>query len=126
MAIPEYKIIEPLKSNRWLIETSPKQINSYLFRKYKMFNEGEKIIFETEFYETVQECYNPQDLIQITDISLKYLSPVGDVVSGFDMIVNGVNFEKKHSYKDDNLLITKLRFVLKQINPIFISKKTED
>jgi len=56
--IPEFKNYEPLRSNRWLIETHPTNINPYFFRKYKMFNEDDDIIFKTEFFEIVQESYN--------------------------------------------------------------------
>lgn len=122
--IPEFKMYEPLKANRWIIETYPTVINPYLFRKYRMFNEGDKILFKTQFLETVEESFNPTDLLEITDITLKYLNPVGDVVGGFKMVVGGLNFDKKHSYSDDDLLITKMRFVIEQIQPIF--KQSEE
>lgn len=117
--IIEFNFKEPLKSNRWLIRTYPTQIHPYLFRKYKLYNEGETIILTTEFMETVQVSYNPKDLLEITDIRLEYLDPVGEVVSGLNMIVKGINFEKKHSYKKDKLLLTKMRFVIDIIEPIF-------
>ena len=121
--IPEFKNYEPLRSNRWLIETYPTKINPYLFRKYKMFNEGKEIIFKTEFFEIVQESYNPIDLMNITDITLNYLDPINEVVGGFKMLVGGMNFEKNHSYSNDDLLTTKLRFVIKEIEPILKDKK---
>lgn len=121
--ITDFKMVEPLRENRWLIETQPTKINSYLFRKYRMFNEGENIILKTEFYETVDETYNPIDLLNISEITLKYLDPVGEVVGGFNMVIGGLNFDKKHSYSGDELLITKLRFVIKDVVPIF--KNTE-
>jgi hypothetical protein len=114
------KLIEPLKSNRWIIETSPTNIGSYLFRKYKMFNEKDVIIFQTEFYETIEGVYNPKDLLNITDIQLKYLSPVGETINGFHIKVKGISFEKKHSYGDDDLLTTKLRIVVKNIDNLII------
>lgn len=120
----DFKIYEPLKENRWIIETYPTQINPCLFRKYRMFNEGEKIIFKTEFVETIEETYNPKELLEITDIDLKYLSCVGDVVGGYKLVVGGLNFDKKHSYSNDDLLITKMRFVIEHINPLFF--KTEE
>ena len=36
----------------------------------------------------------------------------------------GLNFDKKHSYSNDDLLITKMRFVIEHINPLFF--KTEE
>lgn len=115
----EFKMEEPLMENRWIIETHPTKINPYFFRKYRMYNESDKIIFKTEFFETVNETYLPIELLNITEITLKYLSPVGDVVGGFKMSVGGLNFTKKHSYSNDNLLITKMRFIIEKFQPIF-------
>ena len=121
-----FEPIEPLKSNRWIIKTKPLVITDFLFREYKMYNEGEDIILETSFLETILETYNPIDLMNITDLTIEYLSPVGDVVGGFEMTIKGVNFEKYHSYSDDNILITNLRFVIGKIQPLFITKEEVD
>lgn len=117
----EFQIVEPLKANRWIIETYPTKIQPYNFRKYKLFNEGELIILETTIMETVTHFYNPVDLMNLTDITIKYLDPVGDIVNGLKMIIKGVNFEKNHSYKNDDILLTKLRFVIDMIEPIYKS-----
>lgn len=119
----QFNQIEPLKSNRWIIETYPTEINPILFRKYKLFNEGDKLIFKTEFIETIEGVYNPTHLFEISEITLKYLSPIGDVVDGFKMIVGGLNFVKNHSYSSDDLLTTKMRFIIDKIEPIFEPKK---
>jgi len=104
--------VEPLMENRWIIKTHPININPYLFRKYKMYNEGEIIVFKTEFFETVMDTYNPKELLEITDITLEYLDPTGVVVGGLKMIVKGINFERKHSYSENDLMITKLRVII--------------
>ena len=122
----DFFITEPLKSNRWIIETSPLKINPYCFRKYNLFNEGEKIILKTEFMETVEHFYNPEDLMNITDITINYLDPVGETVNGLKMSISGVNFEKKHSYKEDELLITKMRFIIEKIQPLYSSTTEQD
>ena len=119
------KMVEPLKSNRWILKTNPIEINEFLFRRYRLFNDGEKIILETEFFETVFDVYNPMDLLEITDLTLLYLDPIGEVISGFKMIVKGINFEKDHSYSSDDLLITKLRFVIEYVELIKEYKNTE-
>lgn len=121
-----FEPIEPLKSNRWIIKTKPLVITDFLFREYKMYNEGEDIILETSFLETILETYNPIDLMNITDLTIQYLDPVGNVVGGFDMTIKGVNFEKHHSYSSDELLITNLRFVIDRIYPLFkVSEENE-
>lgn len=122
----DFKHIEPLKENRWVIKTYPHKINPFLFRKYKMYNEGEKIIFKTSFFESVHDLYNPADIMEITDITLEYLDPVGEVMNGFKMIVSGMNFEKKHSYKNDGLLTTDLRFVIDFIQPLYAIETEEN
>ena len=111
-----FEAVEPLMANRWMIETAPIRINPYLFRKYRMFNEGEEIVFKTEFMETIKDVYTPNELMNITDIKLKYLDPTGESVFELDMNVNGLNFDKKHSYSDSDLLITKMRFIIGRIN----------
>ena len=118
-----FEPIEPLRSNRWVIRTSPTVITDFLFREYKMYNEGEEIILEASFFESIIETYNPKDLMNITDLKIEYFNPVGDVVGGFDITVKGVNFEKHHSYTNDDLLITNLRFVIRDIKPLFINYK---
>ena len=120
----EFEPIEPLMSNRWVIKTKPLEITDFLFREYKMFNDGENIILETSFIETILGTFNPTELMNITDVRIEYLSPVGEVVGGFDMTIKGVNFEKHHSYSDDSLLTTNLRFVIDRINPLFIKKES--
>lgn len=121
----KFELIEPLKANRWIIETYPTKIQPYNFSKYKLFNEGELIILETTIMETVINLYNPVDLMNLTDITIKYLDPVGDVVNGLKMIIKGVNFEKNHSYRNDGLLLTKLRFII-DANKLTLLFKTEE
>jgi hypothetical protein len=111
-----FEAVEPLMANRWLIETAPTKINPYLFRKYRMFNEGEDVIFKTQFMETIKDTYTPDELMNITDIKLKYLDPTGESVSELNMTIKGLNFDKKHSYSDSDLLLTKMRFIIGKIN----------
>jgi hypothetical protein len=124
--ILEFPIVEPLKSNRWLIKLQGMDIHPYLFRKYKMFNEGEDIILTTEFMETVVHSYNPKDIFNIDKVTIEYLSPVGDVVNGLSFTPKGINFERKHSYSDDNLMITKLRIIIDTETLKLLNKTTEN
>lgn len=118
----KFENFEPLMENRWIINTHPISIIPYFFRKYKMYNEGELIIFETEFLETVETTYNPKELLNITDITLEYLDPIGSRTGGLKMKVNGVNFTRKHSYSGNDLMITKLRIVIDEINLLTTEK----
>jgi len=112
--LQEFPLLEPLKCNRWLMRFEGMEIAPYLFRKYKMFNEGDEIIFLTEYFETVQHTYNPKDLLNIVGVTIEYLDPTGYVVQKLKFDVKGLNFEIKQSYGKDKLQITKLRFVVKQ------------
>ena len=122
----EFRPIEPLMENRWIIRTHPININPYLFRKYKMYNEGEIIVFKTEFFETVMDTYNPKELLEITDITVEYLDPTEVVVGGLKMIVKGINFERKHSYSGNDLMITKLRVIIDMIDLLTIPEQEEE
>jgi hypothetical protein len=121
----EMKLIEPLKSNRWLIRTEGMDIKPYLFRKYKIFNEGEDIIFKTEFYETVEQTYNPKDILNIVGFTVEYLDPTGTMVNGLKFDVKGINFEQKMSYGKDKLMLTKIRVIIDK-NTLNLIHKIEE
>jgi hypothetical protein len=110
--LTRFPLIEPLKCNRWIIKLDGMDIEPFLFRKYKMYNEGEEIIFLTEYYETVQQTYNPKDLLNIVGVTIEYLDPTGVVVQKLKFDVKGLNFEIKQSYGKDKFQIVKLRFVV--------------
>lgn len=103
---------EPLMSNRWIIKLDGVDIPEYLFQKYELFNNGEEIIFKTQFYETVNYSVNPKNLFNITKVTIEYLDPTGIVVNGLSFFPKGINFNIKCSYKKDNLHTTKLRIVV--------------
>ena len=124
--LKQFVPVEPLMENRWIIKTHPININPYLFRKYKMYNEGGSIIFKTEFFETVTDTYNPKELLEITDITVEYLDPTGVVVGGLKMIVKGINFERKHSYSENDLMMTKLRVIIGETDLLTIPEKGEE
>jgi hypothetical protein len=105
-------LMEPLKNNRFIITFPNVDIHPYLFRNYEMFNEGENLIFTTEFLETITYTFNPKDFFKITDVKIEYLDPVGEVVGGMTFKVKGSNFNKKGDYSDDNLQLNTLRFVV--------------
>ena len=108
-------ITEPLKSNRFIIKFNKEvAVPEYLFRSFKIYNEGEKLIFKTKMYQTVNYSFNPADLFKITDVRIEYLSPVGDVVNGLSFDIQGSNLSYKNDYSDDNLSMIDFQFV---VNP---------
>lgn len=104
--------IEPLKENRFIINVVGAKIPGIFFRKYKLYNEGDELIFTTSFFESVNYAFNPKDFFDITAISIEYLDPIGDVTNALEFEVKGSNFERKQSYKNDGLQVNKLRFVV--------------
>jgi hypothetical protein len=109
-----FKSIEPLKKNRFIIEFNKEvSVPNYLFRKFHIENVGEDYIFTTEIYQTVEYTFNPSDLTKITEVVLKFLGPVGDLVGGLHMVVSGSNIESGGDYSEDDLLVVKFRFVIK-------------
>ena len=111
----EFKSIEPLLSNRFIINFNDEvKVPEYLFREFHIENVGEDLVFTTEIYQTVQYTFNPSDLVNITEIILKFLGPVGDLVGGLHMLVKGSNMEMVGDYSEDGLLIVKFRFVVSQ------------
>jgi hypothetical protein len=108
-----WKLIEPAKNCRFIIKLTGTDIPEYLFRKYKIHNEGEELIFTTEFYETVNYTFNPADFFNIVSVDISYLDPTGEVHNGLTFNIKGSNFKKIGDYSDiDNLTTIKLRFVI--------------
>ncbi len=117
----QFQQIEPLKNNRFLITFKDVNVPQYFFRNYEMYNEGEEMIFTTEFLESVGYTFNPKDFFKINSVKLEYLDPIGEIVGGLVFNVKGSNFSKKGDYADDSILTTQLRFVIDidSINPLF-------
>ena len=79
--LTKFTPVEPLKSNRFIIKFNKEvTVPEYLFRNFKIYNEGEKLIFKTKMYQTVNYSFNPADLFKITAVKIEYLDPVGEVV----------------------------------------------
>lgn len=124
--IIKFEPMEPLKSNRWILRTHPLNIDYHLFNEYKLYYDGNQIVLKTWFMESVDKSYNPQDLLEITDLTIEYLNPDGKTVSGLKMIIDSVNFVRKDSYKKDKIMKTKLKFVVSQIGTINIDNGKKD
>lgn len=107
------KAVEPLMSNRFIIKFNEEvTIPEYLFRNFKIYNEGESLIFRTEMYQTVNYSFNPSDLFKMTSVTIHYLDPVGEVVNGINFNLKGSNLIYKNDYRDDGLSILKFQFVI--------------
>jgi hypothetical protein len=113
--LTKFTPVEPLKSNRFIIKFNKEvTVPEYLFRSFKIYNEGDKLIFKTKMYQTVNYSFNPADLFKITSVTIEYLDPIGEVVNGLNFDVQGSNLSFKNDYLEDNLSIIDFQFV---INP---------
>ena len=106
-------ILEPLMINRFIIVFNEEvKIPEYLLRKFKIYNEGETLIFKTEMYQTVQYSFNPADLFKITSVTIQYLDPTGEVVNGLKFDLKGSNMSYVNDYSKDGLSIIKFQFII--------------
>lgn len=107
------KAVEPLMSNRFIIKFNEEvTIPEYLFRNFKIYNEGEILVFKTEMYQTVNYSFNPADLFKMTSVTIYYLDPIGEVVNGLTFNLKGSNLFYKNDYGKDDLSIVKFQFVV--------------
>ena len=121
----DFKMIEPLKKNRFLIHFENVDIPYTSFRDFEFYNQGEDIIFETSIWETVHYTFNPLDVFKILGVKIEYLSPIGDVVGGLSFDVKASNFEKNGSYSSDEIMSVKFKFVIENstLKPLFLKNE---
>ncbi len=117
--LTKFTPVEPLRSNRFIINLNKEvTVPEYLFRSFKIYNEGENLIFKTKIFQTVNYSFNPADLFKITSVKIEYLDPTGEVVNGLSFDIQGSNLSFKNDYADDGLSTIDFQFV---INPETIS-----
>jgi hypothetical protein len=94
-------------------------------RSFKIYNEGENLIFKTKIFQTVDYSFNPSDLFKITDVTIQYLDPIGEVVNGIKFKPKGSNMEYKNDYGDDGLSIVKFQFIIDSDSITLLNKNIE-
>ena len=112
--LTNFRVTEPLKENRFLINIVGTNIPNFLFRKFEIYNEGDELIFTTTFYETVEFSFNPTEFFNITGVVIHYLDPTGEVVNSLIFNVKGSNYQKKQSYSNDELQTNELKFIVEK------------
>jgi hypothetical protein len=121
MAELMYKLpqpFEPITENRFIINFvgTSENVPEYLFRNFYIYNENDKFILEIEMYNTTNYVFNPQDVFKITDVKIKILSVIGEIINEVNLPVIGSNYVLKGDYKSDDFLISYFRFVIKGEN----------
>lgn len=117
-----FKYVEPKKSNRFLIKLEGSDVHEYLFKNYHFYNEGDKLFFETKFYETVNYTFNPKDFFSIIGVSLTHLDPTGSEIVVITFNIKTSIFNQKGDYAIDDRLMTEFKFEV-DINTIKITYK---
>jgi hypothetical protein len=119
--------IEPLRANRWVINFVGYDITDFLFRKYKIFNDADKLMFSTEVLETVGYQINPKKLFNIEQVKIEFLDPIGSVVNGFTFNVKSMLFEQIGDYASDELLTYKILIEMDKstMNPIYVIENSK-
>ena len=129
MNVSKWEYIEPLKTNRWVIKLKGCDIKEYLFKRYKIFNDGNKLMFSTEVYETVIYQINPKELFKIEEVKIEFLDPTGNVVNGLIFNPKTIQFEQSGDYGSDDLLTYKILIEIDKdtLYPIYsIEKEKKD
>jgi hypothetical protein len=115
--------MEPKLTNRFNLGFMGMDVPEYLFRGYKLYNDADKLIFETSFYETVSFTSNPVDFFKIYGVNVLFLEPTGQVASSWVFDVEGISFETEANYKDAELLTFKFKFEVNKKSFRVINKK---
>lgn len=116
----EWKIQEPLRTNRWLLNIGV--VPKWLVRSVNLetFVEKKKTYTKLIFslYNTVHYTVVPDDVIQLKKIKLEFLDPTGVTINGYDMNVEFEKMSLKCDYSDDGLLTHEFVFYVKNLNQI--------
>lgn len=119
--ILEFKLQEPLRTNRWLLKVG--KVPAWLVRSTNLetFVEKGKTYTKLNFslLNTVDYTIVPDDVIQLRKIKLEFLDPVGHVINGYDMNVDFEKMSLKCDYSDDGLLTHEFVFYVKNLNQLY-------
>lgn len=117
----KFEPVEPGKTNRFIIRSiGDVIIPEILFRNYKFYNDGDDLIFTTEFCETVDYVFNPKYFFSITGFKIDYLDPTGIIYKSIIFDVKGSNFEKIGDYREDTITTNKLKFIVNKEKIILV------
>lgn len=102
-------IIEPSRTNRFLINLSGTEIPNYLFRKYNLFYDEGNFYLELEFYETVNFIFDVNNFFNIREVNIQYLDPTGVSFGFMNLeVLDYIEFEKIGDYSLDTLTTNSL------------------
>lgn len=102
--------VEPKMKFRFKIHFKGLDIPEFLFRKYKMYNEADKLIFETSIYETIDFSLNPIDFFKILEMELIFVDATGKDTSSWEFAAEGISFETEGDYGKSDIMFHSFKF----------------
>jgi hypothetical protein len=118
--------VQPIRSNKFIMNVVGTDIPSHLFKNYRMYNHGKTMIIETEFYETQEWVFNPQEFFDIEDLLIQYLNDEDEVIFTLDFSVVEIFYEKTGSYHDNDYVTNKLKFITDNCEVIMVNKQDKE
>jgi hypothetical protein len=124
----KFEVVEPLRSNRWLVKLSNtlQNIPEYVFSDFKL--ETEKIEIKGKTKQALKltlHCYNtvgflltPDDVIDVKKIKIDFLDPTGVVLNYYNMNVELEKMSLMGDYGDSSLLTHELVFWVKNLDSL--------
>jgi hypothetical protein len=128
----KFEVVEPLRSNRWVVKLSNtlQNIPEYVFSDFKL--ETEKIETKGKTKQALKltlHCYNtinflltPDDVIDVKKIKIDFLDPTGVILNYYNMNVELEKMSLIGDYGDDSLLTHELVFWVKTLDSLVINK----
>lgn len=113
--------IEPLKSNRWVLEI--KGVPKYLVRNFHINtvkgtdNFFSKLTFSV--FCTNQFMVDVNDMVDIQNIEVKFLAPAGEVINGYNLETSFDKMDLDCNYSDDGLLTYQFEYWIKNMTTYF-------
>lgn len=91
------------------------KIPSDQIQNYELSNVGDDVILEFNYIESKGQPMNPFDLFDIENFELNYYNYEGVIVVSYLGIIKGLNFNRKGSKSDSDLLTTNVRIVIESL-----------
>lgn len=101
--------LEPKFCHRFLIEIPNSNVDSWAFQNFKIYTEGEDLLFETNLIDFIPSKINPVELLKTKKVIISFLDPTGEVVNKYSFNIKGVFYELNGDYGKDELLTHKLK-----------------
>jgi hypothetical protein len=128
----KFEVVEPLRSNRWVVKLSNtlQNIPEYVFSDFKLETEKIEIKGKTKqalkltlhCYNTINFLLTPDDVIDVKKIKIDFLDSTGVVLNYYNMNVELEKMSLIGDYGDSSLLTHELVFWVKNLDSLVINE----